>query len=96
MVQSPSFQDAFGYRPSGPSYRVSTASGSMDTVSPSLEREGNPPGLQGNAVRSADRKALKNLLRYRIAAVLCCHGGYFDKDPGPRIQQLAESAPTAA
>ena len=40
--------------------------------------------------------SLKNLLSYRISAVLCYHGGYFDKDPGQRIQLLAETTPTGA
>jgi len=38
--------------------------------------------------------SLKSLRPYRINAVLCYHGGYFDKDPGQRIQQLAETQPT--
>lgn len=42
---------------------------------------------------SAATASLKNLLPYRIEAVLCYHGGYFDKDPGPRIRHLAEVAP---
>jgi glyoxylase-like metal-dependent hydrolase (beta-lactamase superfamily II) len=40
--------------------------------------------------------SLKNLVPYRISAVLCYHGGYFDRDPGPRIRQLAETAPAGA
>jgi glyoxylase-like metal-dependent hydrolase (beta-lactamase superfamily II) len=37
--------------------------------------------------------SLKSLFPYRITAVLCYHGGYFDKDPGQRIKQLAETLP---
>jgi glyoxylase-like metal-dependent hydrolase (beta-lactamase superfamily II) len=54
------------------------------------------PSPTGTPDMPAAIASLKNLLRYRIAAVLCYHGGYFDRDPGPRIQQITESAPTAA
>jgi len=40
--------------------------------------------------------SLKNLFPYRITAVLCYHGGYFDKNPGQRIRQIAEAAPPGA
>jgi len=35
--------------------------------------------------------SLKSLLPYPITAVLCYHGGYFDKDPVARIRKLAEA-----
>jgi glyoxylase-like metal-dependent hydrolase (beta-lactamase superfamily II) len=54
------------------------------------------PSPTGTPDMPAAIASLKNLLRLKIAAVLCYHGGYFDKDPGPRIQQITESAPTAA
>ena len=35
--------------------------------------------------------SLKNLIAFPIQAVLCYHGGYFVKDPGSRIRELAET-----
>jgi hypothetical protein len=36
--------------------------------------------------------SLKNLLACPIKGVLCYHGGFFDRDPGARIRELAETA----
>jgi glyoxylase-like metal-dependent hydrolase (beta-lactamase superfamily II) len=35
-------------------------------------------------------ESLKSLLRYPIQSVLCYHGGFFSKDPVPRIREISE------
>lgn len=53
------------------------------------------PSRRGTPDMAAALASLKNLLPYPISAVLCYHGGYFDRDPGQKIQELAEAASTA-
>ena len=36
-------------------------------------------------------ESLKNLLRYPIRSVICYHGGFFSKDPIPRIREISET-----
>jgi glyoxylase-like metal-dependent hydrolase (beta-lactamase superfamily II) len=46
------------------------------------------PGARGTPDMPAAMESLKNLLLYPIKAVLCYHGGYFDREPAARIRQL--------
>ncbi len=48
------------------------------------------PSLNATSDMPAAIASLKNLLACPITAVLCYHGGYFDRDPVARIRELAD------